>query len=89
MKDGDHIVFKVIDEGEGIPPEELTGSLFEKFHRGRNAKPGGTGLGLSIVYRFMELIGGTVDAKNNPTGRGAVFTLRFPIKNQPSEKTHE
>jgi two-component system, OmpR family, sensor histidine kinase KdpD len=86
IKDGDHIVFKVIDEGDGIPVEELNGSLFEKFHRGRNAKPGGTGLGLSIVYRFMELIGGTVGAENSLTGKGAVFTLKFPIKNQQSEK---
>jgi two-component system sensor histidine kinase KdpD len=78
--DEECIVFKITDEGEGIPEEELGGGkLFEKFRRGHNAKPGGTGLGLSIVYRFMELIGGTVNAANNPDGKGAVFILRFPI----------
>jgi two-component system sensor histidine kinase KdpD len=84
-KDGGQIVLRVIDQGEGIPTEELTGRLFEKFHRGCNAKPGGTGLGLSIVSRFMELIGGTVTAENNPGGKGAMFTLKFPIKNLPAE----
>jgi two-component system sensor histidine kinase KdpD len=72
------VVLKVIDHGEGIPADELAGKLFEKFHRGKNAKPGGVGLGLSIVYRFMELAGGTVAAENNSPGPGATFTLRFP-----------
>jgi two-component system sensor histidine kinase KdpD len=82
--DDKNIVIKVSDQGEGIPPEELNGALFEKFHRGANARPGGIGLGLSIVYRFMEIIGGTVTAGNNAAARGAVFTLRFPY-NDPKE----
>jgi two-component system, OmpR family, sensor histidine kinase KdpD len=86
-KDGEQIVFRVIDQGEGIPAEEPAARLFEKFHRGRNAKPGGIGLGLSIVRRFMELIGGAVSAENNRGGKGAMFTLTFPIRGQPSEKT--
>jgi two-component system, OmpR family, sensor histidine kinase KdpD len=84
-RDGPAIVLRVIDKGDGIPPEELNGKLFEKFHRGRNAKPGGIGLGLSIVHRFMQLIGGTVTAENNREGHGAVFTLTFPV-NPPSNE---
>jgi two-component system sensor histidine kinase KdpD len=88
IEDEDRIVFKITDKGEGIPVEELGGGkLFEKFRRGHNAKPGGTGLGLSIVYRFMELIGGAVHATNNPDGNGAIFTLRFPIKQQPGQSS--
>ena len=78
--DDKNVVVKVSDQGEGIPHEELNGELFEKFHRGHNARPGGMGLGLSIVHRFMEIIGGTVTANNNENGNGAVFTLRFPHK---------
>lgn len=76
--DATHVVLKVIDHGEGIPADELAGKLFDKFHRGKNAKPGGVGLGLSIVYRFMELAGGTVAAENSSPGPGATFTLTFP-----------
>lgn len=78
--DNDCIVINISDSGEGIAPEELDGRLFGKFNRGKNAKPGGIGLGLSIVERFMALIGGSVSANNNQAGPGAVFTLKFPNK---------
>jgi two-component system, OmpR family, sensor histidine kinase KdpD len=78
--DRDTIVLRIIDHGEGFPAEEPTGKLFEKFRRGSNAKPGGAGLGLSIVSRFMNLVGGTVVAENNAHGKGAIVTLRFPVK---------
>jgi two-component system sensor histidine kinase KdpD len=85
--DNENVILKVSDQGEGIPPEDLDGRLFEKFHRGRNARPGGIGLGLSIVRRFMELIGGTVTAENNKERPGAVFTLTFPYKESTSGRT--
>ncbi|HAJ78497.1 MAG TPA: two-component sensor histidine kinase, partial [Fibrobacteres bacterium] len=66
--DDKNVVVKVSDHGEGIPHEELNGGLFEKFHRGHNARLGCMGLGLSIVHRFMEIIGGTVTASNNENG---------------------
>jgi two-component system, OmpR family, sensor histidine kinase KdpD len=77
--DKEFIVLRIVDQGEGFPPEEPTRHLFEKFRRGRNARPGGTGLGLSIVSRFMNMMGGTVNAENNAQGNGATVTLRFPI----------
>jgi two-component system sensor histidine kinase KdpD len=89
--DDKNVFVKFTDQGEGISPEELDGRLFEKFHRGRNARPGGMGLGLSIVHRFMEIIGGGVTAGNNENGTGAVFTLRFPLhhKNPDAGTPHE
>ena len=87
--DNENVVLNVFDQGEGIPAEELDGRLFQKFHRGRNARPGGIGLGLSIVHRFMQLVGGIVAAGNNENGAGAVFTLKFPYKKQKSEALHE
>jgi len=83
------VVLTVSDQGEGISPEDLDGRIFRKFHRGRNARPGGIGLGLSIVYRFMELIGGSVTAANNENSAGAVFTLVFPHKNRNPGAVHE
>ncbi|HMA65814.1 MAG: ATP-binding protein [Fibrobacterota bacterium] len=87
QRDETDIILKVIDEGPGIPEDELNGKLFTKFYRGKNAKAGGTGLGLSIVARFMDLIGGRVAAANNSSGKGATFTLHFPI--QPNPEVNE
>jgi len=88
-KEGKHTVLTIADKGEGIPSDELDGRLFEKFYRGKNARPGGIGLGLSIVRRFMEIIGGTVTAGNNEDGAGAIFTLRFPNKGPDAGTDHE
>jgi two-component system phosphate regulon sensor histidine kinase PhoR len=80
--EGRHVALSVIDEGPGIPPEDL-GRVFERFYRvdksrTRDGKdPGGTGLGLSIVRHLVELHGGRVKAANRPE-RGAVFTIELP-----------
>jgi two-component system phosphate regulon sensor histidine kinase PhoR len=82
-REGKHISIAVIDEGPGIPPEDL-GRVFERFYRvdksrTRDGKdPGGTGLGLSIVRHLIELHGGRVKAANRPE-RGAIFTIELPV----------
>jgi two-component system, OmpR family, sensor histidine kinase KdpD len=63
---------RVHDDGPGIAPGEET-KVFEKFHRGPNARPGGTGLGLSIVQGIARAHGGDATAK------GATFTIRVPV----------
>jgi len=69
------LVFAVIDQGPGIPPE-LASRLFERGVRGQR-DGGGHGLGLYVVRRVMELHGGTVDVGANPGG-GAIFRLTLP-----------
>lgn len=73
------VVFRVRDEGTGIPPELLE-RVFERFE---SRPPGhgrkGVGLGLSIVRSFVELHGGSVAIQSNP-GRGTVVTCRFPTR---------
>jgi signal transduction histidine kinase len=74
------LVVRVLDDGPGIPPEDL-GSLFDPFFRvdrSRSRRTGGYGLGLSICKRIVEAHGGRIDAANNP-GRGACFTITFPV----------
>jgi two-component system, OmpR family, sensor histidine kinase KdpD len=83
------VTLKVTDEGIGIPADELGEILFQKFHRGKNARFGGIGLGLSIVHRFMEIIGGSAALSNRTDRSGAVFTLVFPLKNNDAETRHE
>ena len=77
----------VADSGPGLPPDVLP-KVFEKFFRAPSAPAGGTGLGLSIVKGFIEAQGGKVLADNRPGG-GAVFTIRFPVSEQPSEIIRE
>ncbi|MBW8904115.1 MAG: HAMP domain-containing histidine kinase [Betaproteobacteria bacterium] len=70
-------VVEVIDEGPGIPPEQLP-YLFERFHGGRG-RDGGLGLGLYIAKRIAAIHGGDLAAQSRP-GKGARFTLTLPLE---------
>jgi len=72
------LILSVLDEGKGIPTEDLT-RIFDMFYRGSEAAPGGTGLGLAIVNGFVRAHGGTVRAANRHTG-GAEFVLTIPVE---------
>jgi two-component system OmpR family sensor kinase len=65
---------EVIDEGPGIPPEQLP-HLFDRFHTGR--PEGGLGLGLDLAKRIAAVHGGDLTADSQP-GKGARFTLSLP-----------
>lgn len=72
----------VSDEGTGLSPADQK-KIFERFFRAdpsRQRSSGeGSGLGLSIVDAIMKLHGGSVSVESE-LGRGATFTLTFPIK---------
>jgi signal transduction histidine kinase len=70
-------VVEVIDEGPGIPPEQLP-YLFERFRSGRGGE-GGLGLGLYIAKRIAAIHGGDLVAESRP-GKGARFTLTLPLE---------
>ncbi|MGN6377279.1 MAG: DUF4118 domain-containing protein [Sphingomonas sp.] len=74
----DGLVLQVIDQGPGLPPEDLT-RVFETFARIEGSdRKGGTGLGLAIVKGFAEAMGLSVSATNRDDGRGACFAIHFP-----------
>jgi two-component system OmpR family sensor kinase len=78
--DDDHgVQLAILDDGPGIPPEELD-RIFQRFHRAANGKTGlgGTGLGLAIVRAITDAHGGTVSADNNGVGSGARFAVWLP-----------
>jgi signal transduction histidine kinase len=78
--DGGHVSVAVTDSGEGITAELLP-HVFERFRQGENSrKHGGLGLGLAIVTHLVELHGGTISATSEGPGKGACFTLRFPLR---------
>ena len=77
--EGGSVLIDVIDEGPGIPPEDLE-RIFDKFYRvhAQDRRRAGTGLGLAICRGFVEALGGTIAAGNRGDRSGAIFTIRLP-----------
>jgi signal transduction histidine kinase len=72
-------VFKVTDQGPGIPPEAKD-KVFDWFETdSMGSQHRGTGLGLSLVRSFVELHGGTVTI-DSTLGRGTTVTCAFPLE---------
>jgi PAS domain S-box-containing protein len=74
------LIFEITDTGIGIKPEDLK-NLFALFIRAdsvKNRDMTGTGLGLSISKTFVEMMGGTINAKSE-YGAGTTFTVTIPI----------
>ena len=67
---------QVIDTGIGMS-EEFLPSLFEAFARERNTTAGkvaGTGLGMPIVKKYVDMMGGSIEAESK-LGEGSKFTV--------------
>ena len=77
--EGDRAVLSVVDDGPGIPEEDLP-RLFDRFYRAdssRTRASGGAGLGLAIVRAIVTAHGGRIEAANLPSG-GARMTVVLP-----------
>lgn len=86
--DGD-VVIEVIDNGKGIPEENM-GKIFEPYFTTRKF---GTGLGLVIVYKVIKEFGGEIKVKSEE-GAGTAFTITLPVFEKKSklltyEENHE
>ena len=78
------VIVRVIDQGRGVPENELE-HVFEPFYRGAPAQDQtGTGLGLAIARGFAEANGGRLWAESRP-GQGACFAIALP----PAEEAPE
>jgi len=78
QREDGRIVLRVLDSGDGIPPEDRA-RVLERFYRVAGARAEGSGLGLSIVARIAEVHGAVVQIGEGLGSRGTAVTVSFPI----------
>jgi len=74
--DGDAVEIQVIDNGCGVPPENIP-KLFTPFFTTKEMGKG-TGLGLSIAYGIVKMHAGDISVESD-VGKGTIFTVRLPV----------
>lgn len=70
---------KVVDNGRGIPPEEIH-RITEAFYmvdKSRSRREGGAGIGMALCQKIVALHNGILRIFSNP-GEGTVVQLLFP-----------
>jgi signal transduction histidine kinase len=86
MREKDWAVFRIRDNGLGIP-KELVSRIFDlqtQFARSLETSGPSLGVGLALVRTLVELHGGTVSAVSEGPSQGSEFTVRLPLyKPQP------
>ena len=83
--EGQHGRLDVIDNGIGIPPEQLA-TLFELNgcpSQAGTACEAGAGLGLVLVHELVHLNGGHLDVASE-VNRGTTVSVTFPLA--PNER---
>jgi two-component system, NarL family, sensor kinase len=68
---------KVLDQGAGLQPEELS-QLFQRFYQGASDRQAqGSGLGLYLARQIITAHHGTIWAENR-SPKGAIFSFQLP-----------
>ncbi len=78
-REGDHLLFRVIDSGIGMTEAQMA-ALFNPFQQADSSttrRYGGTGLGLAICKRLLEMMAGDIHVESAP-GRGSRFDVSLP-----------
>ncbi len=79
--DTDRLVIAVIDNGPGIPPDQLEAVLkpFYRIEGSRNRSTGGTGLGLAIAHQLAIAMGAELSLHNCDEG-GLEARVAMPLQ---------
>lgn len=84
-----HLLISVADTGCGISDEDKA-HVFDRFYQAQHHKDspyGGSGLGLNIASEYVAMHGGNITVTDNTDndGKGAVFTIDLPVKEDVSQ----
>jgi signal transduction histidine kinase len=77
LREEDHCVIDVIDDGPGLSDQALT-RAFDPFYRGATSQPG-FGLGLTIAKRICDAAGASIALTPGADG-GTVARVRWPAQ---------
>lgn len=72
----ENIEIKVVDNGMGIPRENLT----KIFSQGFTTKDDGHGLGLHSCALTAQMLGGNIDVSSEGAGLGSCFRIVIPLR---------
>ena len=75
MGDGDHVLLRVSDSGQGMD-RQTQQRIFEPFFTTKGLGRG-TGLGLAAVYGIVSGHGGAITCQSQP-GQGTIFEIHLP-----------
>lgn len=88
-REGDFLLTKVIDQGQGIPEDEQP-NIFKAFQKASTKPTAGeksTGLGLAIAKKIVEGHKGEIWVKSE-VGKGSTFYFKLPMAGKPASN-HE
>lgn len=72
------IIFKLIDQGIGIPKKDQK-FIFNRYFRAENVlNTQGTGIGLNIVKAHLENLGGSISFTSEEN-KGSIFVVKLPL----------
>lgn len=82
-------VIEVIDQGQGLAPEDLE-RVFAPFERvGAAERADSTGLGLTLSRAMANAMDGELSAWSAGPGKGSTFTLTLPMASDAAEETRQ
>ncbi len=76
---GDSYEIKIVDNGRGIPAEEIS-RITEAFYmvdKSRSRKEGGAGIGMALCQKIIQLHNGKMEIDSR-LGEGTVIKIHFP-----------
>jgi PAS domain S-box-containing protein len=79
--EGNEAVIRVVDDGVGIPPEQVRAifELFSQAHPWLQRSQLGVGIGLALTRDLVLLHEGTIQARSPGLGQGSEFIVRLPL----------
>jgi signal transduction histidine kinase len=82
--DDKNVVFQVVDNGPGIPPDNMS-HLFDNFWQARKSDRRGVGLGLAIAKGLVEAHGGKIWVESK-VDHGSTFSFSLPTVGAIADK---